>query len=88
MMTEEKTTKQRTMTGLVTSNKMDKTIVVMVERRVQHRLYKKIIKRSKKIHAHDTANECNIGDIVKIGETKPIAKTKAWELLEIIEKAR
>ncbi len=86
-MTESKATKQRTMLGRVASNKMDKSIVVVVERRVQHPLYKKTIKLSKKIHAHDEKNECNIGDLVKIGEGKPISKTKAWQLLEIIERA-
>ena len=88
MMADTKTTKQRTMVGRVTSNKMERSIVVLVERRVQHRLYKKTIKRSKKIHAHDDQNKCGIGDLVKIGETTPISKTKAWELLEIIEKAQ
>ncbi|OGT30847.1 MAG: 30S ribosomal protein S17 [Gammaproteobacteria bacterium RIFCSPHIGHO2_12_FULL_35_23] len=86
-MTENKSTKQRTEIGMVTSNKMDKTIVVLVERRVQHPVYKKIIKRSKKFHAHDPENQCNIGDRVMIGEGKPVSKTKSWRLLEILERA-
>jgi small subunit ribosomal protein S17 len=84
----ETSANKRTMIGRVTSNKMDQTIVVLVERRVQHRLYKKTITRSKKMHAHDANNECNIGDTVKIGESVKRSKTKSWELLEILEKAR
>ena len=78
---------QRTMTGKVVSNKMDKTIVVWIERQVKHSLYKKFIKLSSKVHAHDVANACNIGDIVKIKETKPVSKTKTWELVEVVKKA-
>jgi small subunit ribosomal protein S17 len=78
---------ERILTGKVTSNKMDKTIVVLVQRQIQHALYKKILKRSTKIHAHDADNACNIGDVVKIAETRPISKTKAWKLVEIVEKA-
>lgn len=74
--------------GKVVSNKMDKTIVVEVVRRVPHRIYKKIVKRSSKIHAHDAENVCNIGDTVKIQETRPYAKTKAWKLVEVIEKVK
>jgi small subunit ribosomal protein S17 len=87
-MSELERTRQRTAVGRVVSNKMDKTIVVLVERRVPHKMYKKILTRSQKYHAHDPANECTIGDMVKIGETKPMAKTKAWELLEVMEKAQ
>ena len=78
---------QRSLTGKVVSNKMNQTIVVLVERQVSHALYKKVIRRSMKIHAHDASNECNIGDYVKIIETRPISKTKAWKLLEIVTKA-
>ena len=78
----------RELVGKVISNKMQKSIVVTVERRVSHKKYGKIIRRSSKIHAHDEQNECQIGDIVKIAETRPISKTKAWKLVEIIERAR
>lgn len=80
--------KSRTLSGKVISNKMDKTIVVEIIRRVPHPLYKKIVKRNTKIHAHDADNVCNIGDTVKIQETKPYAKTKAWKLVEVIEKVK
>lgn len=83
----EEAKKQRIVTGKVVSNKMDKTIVVRIERQVQHSLYKKFIKLSSKVHAHDAANECQIGDIVKIKETKPTSKTKTWELVEVVKKA-
>lgn len=73
----------RTLVGTVVSDKMDKSIVVLVERRVQHPKYGKFIRRSTKMHAHDPKNECHIGDVVEIRECKPISKTKAWELLEI-----
>lgn len=77
----------RTATGRVVSNKMDKSIVVMVERRVKHPVYGKIIKRSTKIHAHDANNECGIGDAVTIKEVRPISKTKSWSLVSVDEKA-
>ena len=77
----------RTASGRVVSNKMDKSIVVMVERRVKHPVYGKIIKRSTKIHAHDANNECGIGDAVTIKEVRPISKTKSWALVSIDEKA-
>lgn len=77
----------RTTSGRVTSNKMDKSIVVMVERKVKHPVYGKIIKRSTKIHAHDEGNECMLGDEVTIKETRPRSKTKSWELVSIDEKA-
>lgn len=73
--------------GLVTSNKMDKTITVSVESLVQHRLYKKGIKRTKKFKAHDKDNACQIGDLVRIRETRPLSKTKRWRLVEIIKRA-
>ena len=77
----------RTATGRVVSNKMDKTITVMVERRVKHPLYGKYIKRSNKIHAHDPDNQCQEGDLVTIEETRPISKTKTWKLSTVDRKA-
>jgi len=73
----------RTAVGKVVSNKMDKSIVVLVERRVKHPVYGKIIKRSTKIHAHDADNQCLIGDEVTIKETRPVSKTKSWALVSI-----
>ena len=78
----------RTVTGTVTSNKMDKTITVMIERRVQHPVYGKIIRRSSKIHAHDEENACSIGDTVTVAECRPLSKSKTWMLKSIDEKAR
>lgn len=77
----------RTETGVVVSDKMDKTIVVKIERKVKHKLYKKYIKRSTKIHAHDENNECKAGDYVRIQETRPLSKHKSWKLADVIEKA-
>ena len=77
----------RTLTGRVVSDKMDKTITVMIERRVKHPIYGKYVKRSTKLHAHDENNQCRIGDLVTISETRPLAKTKAWALVEVIERA-
>ena len=74
--------------GVVSSNKMDKSIVVLVERKVKHPLYGKFVKKSTKFHAHDEKNECSIGDTVKIMETRPISKTKRWRLVEVIEKVK
>jgi len=74
--------------GKVTSNKMDKTVVVMSESLIPHPIYKKRIKRSKKFKAHDEGNLCNIGDMVKIEETRPLSKTKCWRVVEIVEKAK
>jgi len=74
--------------GVVSSNKMDKSIVVKVERKVKHPLYGKFVKKSTKFHAHDEKNECSIGDTVKIMETRPISKTKRWRLVEVIEKVK
>ena len=74
--------------GVVVSDKMDKTIVVAIESRVQHKLYKKYIKRTVKFKAHDENNECGVGDRVRIMETRPLSKTKNWRLVEIIEKAK
>ena len=77
----EKETKQRTVTGKVVSNKMDKTITVLVERRVKHPLYGKFMRRSTKLHAHDELNACNEGDVVQITESRPHSKTKTWTLV-------
>jgi small subunit ribosomal protein S17 len=74
--------------GIVVSNKMQKSIVVAVERKVKHPKYKKFIKRTSKFMAHDEKNECNIGDVVRIMETRPLSKNKCWRLVEIIEKAK
>lgn len=76
----------KTVVGKVVSNKMDKTIVVLVERRIKHPKYGKYIVRSSKMHVHDATNQCHLGDLVKIRETRPFSKTKTWELLEIIRK--
>ena len=76
----------RTTTGKVVSNKMEKTITVLVERRVKHPIYGKFITRSTKLHAHDEANECNIGDVVTIKESRPLSKTKTWALESIVER--
>jgi small subunit ribosomal protein S17 len=77
----------RVVTGTVVSNKMDKTITVLLERRVKHPVYGKYITRSSKIHAHDESNQCNIGDTVTVTETRPISKTKTWKLLEVVNSA-
>ena len=77
----------RTETGKVVRDKMDKSIVVMIERRVKHPLYGKYVKRSTKLHAHDEANECRIGDIVTIQESRPYSKKKSWKLVNIVERA-
>ena len=77
----------RTVTGKVVSNKMDKTITVMVERREKHSVYGKYITRSSKLHAHDEKNECGIGDTVVVAESRPISKSKTWKLMEVVEAA-
>ena len=79
---------RKTRTGKVVSDKMDKTIVVAVEDHVKHPLYKKIVKRTYKLKAHDENNECKIGDTVKVMETRPLSKDKRWTLVEIMEKAK
>ena len=79
---------RKTRTGKVVSDKMDKTIVVAVEDHVKHPLYKKIVKRTYKLKAHDKNNECKIGDTVKVMETRPLSKDKRWRLVEIMEKAK
>ena len=79
---------RKTRTGKVVSDKMDKTIVVAVEDHVKHPLYKKIVKRTYKLKAHDENNECIVGDTVKVMETRPLSKDKRWRLVEIMEKAK
>lgn len=79
---------RKTRVGIVTSDKMDKTIVVSIVDNVKHPLYGKIVKRTVKLKAHDENNECNIGDIVKVMETRPLSKDKRWRLVEIVEKAK
>ena len=79
---------RKTRTGKVVSDKMDKTIVVAVEDHVKHPLYKKIVKRTYKLKAHDENNECKIGETVKVMETRPLSKDKRWRLVEIMEKAK
>ena len=83
----EKTTNRKTLQGLVVSNKMDKTVVVKVERKYMHPKFKKVVKSSRKYSAHDENNECKPGDFISIRETRPLSKTKRWRMLEIIEKA-
>lgn len=86
MSTESK--KQRSQTGRVVSNKMDKTVTVRLERLIKHPLYGKYIRRSSKVHAHDENNECNEGDTVRISQTRPISKNKSWQVDEIVERAQ
>jgi small subunit ribosomal protein S17 len=86
-MTEAANSTARTINGKVVSDKMDKSITVLVERRVKHPIYGKYVKRSTKLHAHDENNECNIGDVVTIQETRPLSKTKSWRLVSVVEKA-
>jgi len=87
-MNEVRNTSRKTRVGKVVSDKMDKTIVVLVEDSRAHKLYKKIIKRSIKLKAHDEENRCGVGDRVRIMETRPLSKDKRWRLVEIIEKAK
>ena len=74
--------------GVVSSNKMDKTVTVAVERKVKHPIYGKFVKKTTKFHAHDEKNECSIGDTVKIMETRPLSKTKRWRLVVVVEKVK
>jgi small subunit ribosomal protein S17 len=87
-MENEKRASRKTRIGMVVSDKMDKTIVVAIADRVKHPLYKKIVKRTYKLKAHDEQNQCNVGDKVKVMETRPLSKDKRWRLMEIIEKAK
>jgi small subunit ribosomal protein S17 len=85
-MTERNLRKQRV--GVVTSNKMQKTITVSVERRLRHPIYGKFVKKTKKFLAHDEENTCNVGDMVRIMETRPLSKRKRWRLVEVVERAK
>ena len=87
-MSEVRTTSRKTRVGKVVSDKMDKTVVVIVEDRVAHKTYKKIIGRTYRLKAHDENNECGIGDIVRVMETRPLSKDKRWRVVEIVEKAK
>ncbi len=87
-MDEIRTTSRKTRVGTVVSDKMDKTVVVTVEDRVAHSRYKKIIKRTYRLKAHDENNECGIGDKVSVMETRPLSRDKCWRVVEIIEKAK
>ncbi len=88
MSTTEKSKVERTVIGKVSSNKMDKTITVLVERLVKHPMYGKYIKRSTKFHAHDADNICNIGDIVEIKQSRPLSKMKSWVLVKVVEASK
>jgi len=79
---------RKTRVGRVMSDKMDKTVVVAIEYRVKHPLYKKIVKKTYKLKAHDENNECRVGDVIKVMETRPLSKEKRWRLVEIVEKAK
>ena len=87
-MNETRTTSRKTRVGKVVSDKMDKTVVVTVADRVAHKTYKKIIGRTYRLKAHDENNECGVGDIVRVMETRPLSKDKRWRVVEIIEKAK
>ena len=84
----EKRSNRKTRIGTVVSNKMQKSIIVAIERRVAHPIYKKYFKKTTKLMAHDEKNECGLGDVVKIMETRPLSKRKTWRLVEIVEKAK
>ena len=86
-MSDNKDKAQRTIEGRVVSNKMDKTVTILVERQVKHALYGKYIKRSTKLHAHDADNACNEGDVVRVTEIAPMSKTKNWRVVEVITRA-
>ena len=87
-MNTERTTSRKTRVGKVVSDKMDKTVVVIVEDRVAHKTYKKIIGRTYRLKAHDENNECGVGDIVRVMETRPLSHDKRWCVVEIVEKAK
>ncbi len=87
-MNTERTTSRKTRVGKVVSDKMDKTVVVIVEDRVAHKTYKKIIGRTYRLKAHDENNECAVGDIVRVMETRPLSHDKRWRVVEIVEKAK
>ena len=83
----EKTKQLRTVEGRVVSNKMNKTVTVLVERQVKHAMYGKYLRRSTKLHAHDESNACNEGDLVRVAECRPLSKTKNWQVVEVITRA-
>jgi len=83
-----RSTRRKVRQGVVVSNKMDKSIVVRVERTVRHPLYQKVMTRSKKMHAHDEENTCRTGDVVRIMECRPLSRTKRWRLVEVVERAQ
>jgi len=87
-MTEVESSTARVLTGRVVSDKMNKTVTVLVERKVKHPLYGKVMVRSKKYHAHDETNDVKEGDLVEIAETRPVSKTKAWKVSKLVERAR
>ena len=87
-MNTERTTSRKVRVGKVVSDKMDKTVVVIVEDRVAHKVYKKIIGRTYRLKAHDENNECGVGDIVRVMETRPLSHDKRWRVVEIVEKAK
>jgi small subunit ribosomal protein S17 len=84
----EQQASNRVLQGRVISDKMDKTITVLVERRVKHPIYGKFIRRSTKVHAHDEANECGMGDVVMVEQCRPLSKNKSWRLVKIVEKSQ
>ncbi len=84
----ERKAQKRVLTGKVVSNKSDKTVVVLIERQVKHPLYKKYYKESKKVMAHDEANDCGIGDTVRIRECRPLSAKKRWEMIDVVERAK
>ena len=84
----EKRSLRKTRTGVVIKNAMDKSVLVSIERKIAHPIYKKYFKKTTKLMAHDENNECNIGDVVKIMETRPVSKHKSWRLVEVVEKAK
>ena len=83
-----KGTRKKTRTGVVVSNKMEKTVVVAVERRLRHPVYGKVVRKTPHFYAHDGKNECHEGDLVKIAESRPLSKTKRWRVVEIVKKAQ
>ncbi len=85
---EEKRNLRKTRTGIVVSDKMDKTVVVAIKERVKHPLYGKIVNRTKKFKVHDETNQCGVGDKVRVMETRPLSKDKHWRVIEIVEKAK
>jgi len=84
----DETGSNRVLTGQVISDAMDKTITVLIERRVRHPLYGKFMRRSTKVHAHDETNDCHKGDLVRVEQCRPLSKTKSWRLVEVLERAR